>query len=483
MSGRRRPAAEGADDEPLSLFNDTELAPPAPRAAPDDPPSGRQAAKPSGRPARGRSLTSDARPTEPAPFRPALDTVTADDAWPTPDVGWIASQSFETGDEVPGSSATSAVAVSSLTRTVKDVLEGAFLPLWVRGEVCDFKAHRNGHWYFALRDDESQIRCVVWARDQRRIPAPPDEGMQISALGQVTVWPGRGDLQLVIRAMEATGDGLWRKALEASVARLGAEGLLAPDRKRPLPRFPNRVAVITSPDGAALHDVISVARRRAPHIEIVVVPSRVQGEGAPAELSAALDRVARWGEADVVIIGRGGGGREDLWAFNNEGLARALAACPIPTVSAVGHEVDISLCDLVADLRAATPSAAAEAVFPDTQVIRAELARRAMEMVAGVGDRLANARLHVAHLQDRLARGLERTVERRRGHLERVVARLHALSPLATLSRGYAVPRDSAGRTLSSVSDYTPGARFSLLVRDGSIEAVAESASPADQTP
>jgi exodeoxyribonuclease VII large subunit len=275
-------------------------------------------------------------------------------------------------------------------------VEGAFVPLWVRGEISDFKAHRNGHWYFCLRDQVAQVRCVMWARDARRLPALPDDGMQVVALGQVSVYAARGDVQLVVKAMEAQGDGLWRKALDQTRAKLLADGLLDPARKRALPKHPRRVAIITSPDGAALHDIIAVARRRSPLVELVVVPAKVQGDGAAEELRAALERVARWGDVDVVIIGRGGGAREDLWAFNDERLARAVAACPVPVVSAVGHEVDLTICDLVADLRAATPSAAAEAIVPVLADVRAE--------VRALADALRTAGLwHVERAAERLA--------------------------------------------------------------------------------
>ncbi|NUQ94846.1 MAG: exodeoxyribonuclease VII large subunit, partial [Gemmatimonadaceae bacterium] len=212
----------------------------------------------------------------------------------------------------PGESAETAIPVSILNQTAKEVLQGAFPKLWVSGEVSDFKRHRNGHWYFCLGDGEAQIRCVVWSRDQRRIPASPDEGMQVTVLGQLTVYPARGDMQLVVTDMEAEGDGLTRKAIEQVLRRLEADGLLAPERKRPLPRFPRRIGVVTSPDGAAIRDIIAVARRRWPGIEIVVVPAAVQGDGAPDELCAALERLARWRVCDVAIVGRGGGGRDDL---------------------------------------------------------------------------------------------------------------------------------------------------------------------------
>ncbi|HEY0778810.1 MAG TPA: exodeoxyribonuclease VII large subunit, partial [Gemmatirosa sp.] len=275
--------------------------------------------------------------------------------------------------DIPGASPAAAVPVSALSDTVKEVVEGAFMPIWVRGEISDFKAHRNGHWYFSLRDHAAQLRCVIWGRDARRLPAPPDNGMQVVALGQLGVYTARTEIQFTVRALDAEGSGLWRKALERTRATLAAEGLLAPERKRPLPRYPRRVAIVTSPDGAALHDVAAVLHRRWPLAELIVVAAKVQGDGAVEELCDAVERVGRCGLADVMIIGRGGGAAEDLWAFNDERLARAVASCPIPTVSAVGHEVDITICDLVADLRAPTPSAAAEAVAPMIDDLREDL--------------------------------------------------------------------------------------------------------------
>ena len=264
-------------------------------------------------------------------------------------------------DRYPGETAQSAVTVSVLTQTARDVIEGAFIPLWVRGEISDFKSHRNGHWYFCLRDSTAQIRCVVWKRDQRGIPAAPDDGMQVAAFGRLTVYAARGEMQYAVARMEAEGDGLRRKALEITRARLEADGLLAPERKRQLPRYPRVIAIVTSPDGAAMHDIIAVLRRRAPSLRVVVVAAAVQGDSAPEEICFALDQLNRWGGADLVIVGRGGGAREDLSAFNHEQVARAVAACHAPTISAVGHEIDLSICDLVADHRAPTPSAAAEA--------------------------------------------------------------------------------------------------------------------------
>ncbi|CAA9355052.1 MAG: Exodeoxyribonuclease VII large subunit, partial [uncultured Gemmatimonadaceae bacterium] len=373
MTPRRRPG--GSPDE-LDLFGERDGA-----AAP--PPV-----------ARATGRRASARAAKPASVRlPADDAVVEARG----EYGYVVAEPAAYAEEIPGATPASAVSVGALTGTAKDVLEGAFVPLWVRGEVTDFKAHRNGHWYFALRDASAQIRCVVWARDQRRIPAPPDEGMEVAALGQLTVYASRGDLQLSVKALEAGGDGLWRKAMQLTYARLEGEGLMDPLRKRVIPRMPRRVAVVTSPDGAALHDIVAVVRRRCPTVEVVLVPARVQGDGAVEELCRAIEQAGRLGAVDTVIIGRGGGAREDLWAFNDERLARVLAACPVPTISAVGHEVDVTICDLVADLRAATPSAAAEAAVP----VHAE------------------ALAHLRSLGERLGVGVRRRIDVARAELER----------------------------------------------------------------
>lgn len=377
----------------------------------------------------------------------------------------------EAVDTYPGETAQSAVTVSMLSQAARDVIEGAFIPLWVRGEVSDFKAHRNGHWYFTLRDRTAQIKCVVWSRDQRGVPASPDDGMQVVAFGRLTVYAARGEMQFTVLRIDAEGDGLRRKALERTRARLEADGLLAPERKRPLPRFPRVIAVVTSLDGAALHDIVAVLRRRAANVRLVVVPAKVQGDGAVLELCAALDRVNRWGKADLVIVGRGGGGREDLWAFNDERVARALAACDVPTISAVGHEIDISICDLVADMRAPTPSAAAEAATRSRAELQNELRKVSLRMGSA-------ARAHVRRHADEL-RHIERDVtaasadlvQRRRGQLQDVAGRLNALSPLATLARGFAVARDEQGATLSDAAAFRDDMPFELVVRDGVVPA------------
>lgn len=386
-------------------------------------------------------------------------------------------------DATPGSSPDAAIAVHTLTTAAKDLIEGAFPPLWVRGEVSNFTNHRNGHWYFTLRDAEAQVKCVVWSSAARRLPAAPDDGMQVLALGQMTVWPVRGDLQFSVRLIEAEGDGLWRKALEQTRLRLERDGLLEASRKRPLPAFPKRIAVITSPDGAAIHDIITVARARDAAVEIVVVPAAVQGEPAPQSLVDAIQRVSEWNDADLVIIGRGGGSREDLWAFNDERVARALAACPMPTISAVGHETDVSITDLVADVRAATPSAAAELAVPSRRETAARIDALARRLGTAARRREERAAFAVRQLRERLRLSAKRLVERRGAELTGLAGRLDALSPLATLARGYAVARGSSGATLSRRAQLTPGAAFELWLQDGIVDATAHDSRPLPAPP
>lgn len=374
----------------------------------------------------------------------------------------------------PGSSPERALPIAELTNAAKDVIEGAFPPVWVKGEVSNFTAHRNGHWYFSLRDRSAQLSCVVWSRDVERIPAPPDEGMQVTALGQLSVYPARGQMQFMIRALEAEGEGLWRKAFEKTKAALEKDGLLDPARKRELPRFPRRVAVVTSVDGAALHDIVSVIQRRNRGVEIIVVPAAVQGETAPRSIVMALRQVARWRGADVVIVGRGGGSREDLWAFNDERVARAIAACPIPTISAVGHETDFTIADLVADHRAATPSAAAETAVPVLAEVAAGL-RALGDMIRGAAQqRVEDGHSMLRQLSRDLAVRSQRSVERRRARVKEAAARLESLSPLGTLARGYAVALNEKGGALPSAAMFKPGMHFAVELRDGRVHATAD---------
>ena len=368
-----------------------------------------------------------------------------------------------------------AYSVSGLNRLVRELLDASLPPLWVTGEVANWKRSHRGHCYFTLKDANAQVRCALFASDARRLPADPEEGMRVRAYGTVTLYEARGDYQLVVRELEARDSGgLWRLAFERLRQKLEAEGLLSPERKRPLPRSPHRVGVVTSPVGAALHDVLRVLEQRAPWTTVVVSPARVQGDGAEREIAAALDRLAVHGQVDVVIVGRGGGSVEDLWAFNREEVARAIVRCPVPVVSAVGHEVDVTIADLVADHRAATPSAAAERVVLDHQDVRRQVATAAARLDGALRRRLDDRRRALARALDALSACMGDGLERRRTRLGRAADKLEALSPLAALKRGYAVAQDPAGHVLRRAGDFREEQAFRLRVADGRIDCVVE---------
>lgn len=375
--------------------------------------------------------------------------------------------------DLPGASRESPISITDLNDRTRELIDRSFTVFWVRGEVTDFKRHKNGHWYFCLRDHNAQMSCVVWSSNQFRIPAPPDEGMEVIAQARMEFFRGKGQLQLSIGRMEAAGDGLWRKAIETTIAKLTQEGLMAPERKRELPRYPKCVGVVTSTSGAALRDIIAVAHRRRPGMELVIASAAVQGETAPREICRAIDRIMRWGCADVLIIGRGGGSREDLHAFNDERVARAVARSVIPTVSAVGHEIDTTVCDLVADVRAATPSVAAERAIPALSDMAEALSARHRRLRNAILRRGESASLDLRTAARDMRLASSRALEMRRGQLGSVSGKLDALSPLATLSRGYSIARSLDGRTLSSVSDFGESEAFELVLRDGSLTATA----------
>jgi exodeoxyribonuclease VII large subunit len=387
-------------------------------------------------------------------------------------------------DERPGAGAGEprvAYSVAALNRLVRELLDASLPPVWVAGEVANWKRSARGHCYFSLRDAHAQVRCVLFSADARRLPIEPEEGMSVRALGTVTLYEARGEYQLVVRELEGTdAGGLWRVAFERLRARLEEEGLLDPDRKRRLPRIPARVGVVTSPVGAAIHDILRVIEARAPWTEVVLSPARVQGEGAEHEIARALHALGTYGRVDVIIVGRGGGSVEDLWAFNREEVARAIAAAPVPVVSAVGHEVDVTIADLVADHRAATPSAAAEQVVPDRVELDRHLRACSLRLGAALrrlGDRRQRA-LHdlQAALRSRVGRRLERSEQR----LLRLNDRLDALSPLASLKRGYVVAQDHEGRVLRRAADFRPGERLRLRVVDGRVHCLVERTEPND---
>jgi exodeoxyribonuclease VII large subunit len=384
--------------------------------------------------------------------------------------------------------------VSQLNRIVRETLDATFGDVWVAGEVSNFRVPASGHFYFALKDARCEIAAVMFRSANQTLPFRPADGMEVIVRGRVSIYDVRGDLQLYVDVMEPRGVGSQQLALEQLKQRLAAEGLFDANRKRPLPPMPRRVGIITALTGAAIHDMLIVLQQRMPRTGVVLRPVRVQGKEAPGEIVQAFIDLAEISDVDVVIVGRGGGSTEDLWAFNDERVARAIAACPLPVVSAVGHEIDITIADLVADLRAPTPTAAAALVVPDRVDLQAALRAVARDLEGCVRrqiDRqretltararhlrdprqaLKTMRLRIDDLGDRALRALDATLRLSRQHLRGAGERLHALSPLAVLDRGYSIARRADDDTLVRDADQAAKgddlrllfARGSLLVR------------------
>ena len=390
-----------------------------------------------------------------------------------------------------------AFSVSQLNEYIKMLLEGNpnLSGVWVQGEISGAKLYGSGHLYFSLKDSDSVISAVMFRGSASKLKFSPENGMKVLARGRVSAYVPRGQYQLIVEDMIPDGAGELAVAFEQLKARLAAEGLFDPARKRPLPPHPKRIGVITSPSGAAVHDIIRVARGRCPSTEILLFPSLVQGPEAPAYLRGGIHYFNTVKDdpeqgVDLIIIGRGGGSAEDLWCFNDEGLARAIAASEIPVVSAVGHEVDFSISDFAADLRAATPSAAAELALPD----RGDLSRRVEALSTRLAsaeatrlrrmrtqlDRLVASRVLTSPegvwklrrealdgLAGRLQLSAARHVAGKRQTLSRVVASLDALSPLSVLSRGYALVQNDGGRVIPAASQLRAGEHVTLRFADG----------------
>ena len=302
------------------------------------------------------------------------------------------------------------LSVSQLNARARQLLEDVFPRIWVEGELSNLARPSSGHLYFTLKDDRAQIRCALFRQHAARLKVAMKDGLQVRARGRVSLYEGRGDYQLIVDSIEPAGDGALRQAFEALKAKLQAEGLFEQSLKRPLPAHPQRIGVITSPSGAAVRDIISVFQRRAPFIELVIAPSAVQGREAAPQLVSALQQADRAG-FDALIISRGGGSLEDLWPFNEEMVARAIADCQTPIISAVGHETDISISDFVADVRAPTPSAAAELLSPDTQALQRQVEQLERRLLQRLRERLGRAKLQLDNLRQRLRHPGERLAQ------------------------------------------------------------------------
>jgi len=295
-----------------------------------------------------------------------------------------------------------ALSVSELNHQARHLLEASFMQVWVEGELSGLSRPPSGHWYFSLKDRRCQIRCAMFRGFNQHVREVPKEGEQVRIRGKVTLYENRGDFQIIVEHIEPAGLGALQQAFEELKRKLQQEGLFDAARKKPLPTTPRHIGVVTSPTGAAIHDILTVLARRCPAIPVTLYPTAVQGKAATADIVRAIDRAARHGVADVLIIGRGGGSLEDLWCFNEEAVARAIAQCPLPTVSAVGHEVDITIADFVADLRAATPSAAAEKISPDQNDWLRQLKEKELRLAGAASRALKRMETKLEHLSARL---------------------------------------------------------------------------------
>ena len=391
---------------------------------------------------------------------------------------------------------------AQLNTLARELLEGAFAQVWVEGEISNFARPASGHLYFTLKDENAQIRCAMFRMKASSLRFQPRNGLQVLVRGKITLYEARGEFQLVLEHMEEAGEGALRRAFEELKAKLAAEGLFESARKRPLPRFARRLGLITSARGAAVRDVLNVLSRRWPLLAVEVLPVAVQGAGAAAEIRTMLERADASGRYDVLLLTRGGGSLEDLWSFNDEALARAIVASKVPVVSAVGHEIDFSLSDFAADLRAATPSAAAELLVPERNELRAHLRQlrarldatmqRRLTTLAQRGD-LAGLRLQSLRPQLRVERGrnrlsllgqrldtaIRRRLEQRALRLEGLVRTLASVSPLATLARGYAVLRDvDSGVLLRRAAEAHTGQAVEAQLGEGRLRLRVEGESP-----
>ncbi len=377
---------------------------------------------------------------------------------------------FDRAEEGDSSAKLPIRTVGELTAQIKATLERGFANVAVRGEISGLSRPRSGHVYFKLKDDTAQISAVLWKSDAERLVFELADGLAVRAWGKIAVYAPRGEYQLTIRDLEPEGIGALELAFRQTVERLKAEGLFDVERKRPLPRFPKRIVVVSSPTGAAVRDFLQVVDRRWRSVEVLIAPAKVQGIGAAKEVADAIAMANRISGVDFIVLARGGGSLEDLWAFNEEVVARAIFASRLPIVSAVGHEIDVTVADLVADVRALTPSEAGERCVPDLEEVRRHIERLGQRLHHAGRGRIDDARYQLDRLKDRLNQSILRDLEAKRFKLGRAAASLEALSPLGVLARGYSVTtRDGHGDLLRASNEVAPGDLIQTRLASGSL--------------
>jgi len=384
--------------------------------------------------------------------------------------------------------------VSDLTRRIRGLLENGFGDVWVRGEISNFRKPVSGHAYFVLKDSGAQIRAVVFRGSLSKLKFNLTDGMEVLLHGKVAVYEPRGEYQIIGDTLEPVGIGALQLAFEQLKMKLAKEGLFDPKHKKPIPKLPKRIGIVTSPTGAAVKDILKVLSRRFPNRHILIIPANVQGEKAAGEIAAGIGLAQKWNTAhletpiDVLIVGRGGGSIEDLWPFNEEIVARAIYQCPIPIISAVGHEIDVTIADFVADLRAPTPSAAAELCVPLKEELHSLVKTQTQRLSVHFRKTLEHTRLHVSHLTSRLIDprerirllrekfvALEGTLSKSfrmrltllKKHLQSQMQMLHSLSPLQILSRGFSLTSSETGQILRSISHVKAGQKITTRLGDG----------------
>ena len=390
-------------------------------------------------------------------------------------------------------------AVSEVNGLIKDLIDGTpqLSGLYIRGELSNYKIYPSGHHYFTLKDGQSALRCVMFKSSAVKLRFRPENGMQAVVFGRISVFPRDGAYQLYCTQLSPDGVGDLYVAFEQLKQKLQQEGLFDPAHKKPLPLYPQRIAIVTSGAGAAVHDMIRILRRRYPIAKVLLLPVRVQGAEAPPEIVGAIRYANRWKLGDVLITGRGGGSMEDLWAFNDERVARAIYACETPVISAVGHEPDVTISDFVADARASTPSNAAEIAVPDQVELRRQLSDLAERMTGSEASRLQalrervdalgrkrvltdqlayvqDKRMELLHLQQRLGDLANAEIARKQKSFTALAASLDAMSPLKVLGRGYAVARNEAGQVLKSSGETHIGERIHVTLGSGGLTAVVD---------